>query len=112
MEKEQINQLLDKQRQYFYSGATFDLDFRISALKRLRASIRKYEDQIHAALKKDLGKSNFESYMCETGLVLSEITHMLKNIRSTRRNILFQPRWHSSIPAVSVNHLPTVWFSL
>ena len=81
MEKEQINQLLDKQRQYFYSGATFDLDFRISALKRLRASIRKYEDQIHAALKKDLGKSNFESYMCETGLVLSEITHMLKNIR-------------------------------
>ena len=54
MEKEQINQLLDKQRQYFYSGATFDLDFRISALKRLRASIRKYEDQIHAALKKDL----------------------------------------------------------
>ena len=82
MEKEQINQLLDKQRQYFYSGATFDLDFRISALKRLRASIRKHEDQIHAALKKDLGKSNFESYMCETGLVLSEITHMLKNIRS------------------------------
>ena len=63
MEKEQINQLLDKQRQYFYSGATLDLDFRISALKRLRASIRKHEDQIHAALKKDLGKSNFESYM-------------------------------------------------
>lgn len=56
MEKEQINQLLDKQRQYFYSGATLDLDFRISALKRLRASIRKHEDQIHAALKKDLEK--------------------------------------------------------
>ena len=82
MEKEQITQLLDKQRQYFYSGATLNLDFRISALKRLRASIQKHEHQIHAALKKDLGKSNFESYMCETGLVLSEITHMLKNIRS------------------------------
>ena len=81
MEKEQITQLLEKQRQYFYSGATLNLDFRISALKRLRASIQKHEQQIHAALKKDLGKSNFESYMCETGLVLSEITHMLKNIR-------------------------------
>ena len=56
MEKEQINQLLDKQRQYFYSGATLDLDFRISALKRLRASIRKHEDQIHAALKRILEK--------------------------------------------------------
>ena len=57
MEKEQINQLLDKQRQYFYSGATLDLDFRISALKRLRASIRKHEDQIHAALEKVISKA-------------------------------------------------------
>lgn len=57
MEKEQITQLLEKQRQYFYSGATLNLDFRISALKRLRASIRKHEAQIHAALRKDLGKA-------------------------------------------------------
>lgn len=112
MEKEQINQLLDKQRQYFYSGATLDLDFRISALKRLRASIRKHEDQIHAALKKDLGKSNFESYMCETGLVLSEITHMLKISAPTQKNRPFQLHWHSSIPTVSANHPPTVLFSL
>ena len=112
MEKEQINQLLDKQRQYFYSGATLDLDFRISALKRLRASIRKHEDQIHAALKKDLGKSNFESYMCETGLVLSEITHMLKNIALTQKKKPYQLRWHSSTPAVSANHLPMASFSL
>ena len=55
MEKEQITQLLEKQRQYFYSGATLNLDFCISALKRLRASIRKHEAQIHAALRKDLG---------------------------------------------------------
>ena len=46
MEKEQITQLLEKQRQYFYSGATLNLDFRISALKRLRASIRKHESQL------------------------------------------------------------------
>ena len=59
MEKEQITQLLEKQRQYFYSGATLNLDFRISALKRLRASIQTHEHHIHAALKKDLGKSNY-----------------------------------------------------
>ena len=84
MEKEQINQLLDKQRQYFYSGATLDLDFRISALKRLRASIRKYEDQIHAALKKDLGKSRAESYMCEVGLTLSELRFVKKHVQKWR----------------------------
>ena len=61
MEKEQITQLLNKQRQYFYTGATLSIDFRISALKRLKAAIRKHESQINAALKKDLGKSNFES---------------------------------------------------
>lgn len=57
MEKEQITQLLDKQRQYFYSGSNFKSCFRISALKRLRASIQKHEHQIHAALKKDLEKA-------------------------------------------------------
>ena len=56
MEKEQITQLLNKQRQYFYSGATLNIDFRIGALKRLRAAIQRHEDQINAALKKDLGK--------------------------------------------------------
>ena len=92
MEKEQINQLLDKQRQYFYSGATLDLDFRISALKRLRASIRKHEDQIHAALKKDLGKSNMESYMCEIGLTLSELSWMLKHIKKlTKETVVPTP---------------------
>lgn len=52
MEKEQITQLLNKQRQYFYTGATLSIDFRISALKRLKAAIRKHESQINAALKK------------------------------------------------------------
>jgi len=46
MEKEQITQLLEKQRQYFYSGATLNLDFRISALKRLRASITKHRSML------------------------------------------------------------------
>ena len=54
MEKEQITQLLNKQRQYFYSGATLNIDFRIGALKRLRATIQRHEYQINAALKKDL----------------------------------------------------------
>ncbi len=45
----------------------------------------KHEERIHDALKRDLGKSGFESYMCETGLVLSEISYMLRHIRSFAR---------------------------
>ena len=33
--------------------------------------------------------------------MLSEITHMLKNIRSYTKNRPFQLHWHSSIPTVS-----------
>lgn len=39
-----------------------------------------HEKEIHDALHEDLGKSSFESYMCETGLVLSELTHMIQHI--------------------------------
>ena len=82
MYEQEIKHIVINQRKYFNTGATLDVDARIRALKKLRESILKHEDEINKALKRDLGKSNFESYMCETGLVLSEISYMLKHIRS------------------------------
>lgn len=82
MNEQEIKNIVTSQRKYFYTGATLNVDARILALKKLRASIIKHEDAVNEALKKDLGKSPFESYMCETGLVLSEISYMLKHIRS------------------------------
>lgn len=82
MTEQEIKQLIEKQRRYFYSGSTLDVSFRIRALQKLQASILRHESDIHAAIRKDLGKSSFESYMCETGLVLSEISYMLKHIKS------------------------------
>ena len=82
MTEKEIKQLVEKQRRYFYSGVTLDVSFRIRALNKLKASILRHEAEIHAAIRKDLGKSSFESYMCETGLVLSEISYMRKHIRT------------------------------
>lgn len=82
MTQEAIQEIIRKQRNYFYTGATLNIDFRITALKKLQTSIQSHQEQINTALKSDLGKSSFESYMCESGLVLSEITYMLKHIRS------------------------------
>ena len=59
-----------------------NIDFRIQALKKLKDCIIRHENEISAALKNDLGKSAFEGYMCEIGIVLSEITYMLKHTRS------------------------------
>jgi len=75
-----MEKLLLRQKEYFYSGATLPVERRIRALKKLGGAIEKYEEQLYAALKKDLGKSRMESYMCEIGLVKGEISYMLRHI--------------------------------
>lgn len=81
----EIKNIISEQRSYFFTGATLPVDVRVQALKRLKSCIIKKEEQINKAVKKDLGKSVFETYMCESGLVLSEISYMLKHIYSYTR---------------------------
>ena len=85
MTEKEINDIVVRQRNYFQTGATLPVDMRIVGLRRLYAAVSQNEKEIQDALKKDLGKSGFESYMCETGLVLEEISYMLKHIRSFSR---------------------------
>ena len=80
MTEQEIQHLITQQRTYFQTGATLPVSVRINALRKLYSGISQHEKEIHDALKRDLGKSNFESYMCETGLVLEEISYMLKHI--------------------------------
>ena len=82
MNEQAIHSIIMAQRNFFQSGSTLDVDFRIQSLQKLKVCILKYESEIHDAIRKDLGKSDFESYMCETGLTLSEISYMLKHIHS------------------------------
>ena len=81
MQQEQIDRILAAQRGFFASGATLDVNFRIQALKKLQKALTENERRIAAALRSDLGKSPEESYMCETGIVLSEISYMLSHVR-------------------------------
>ena len=57
MTQEAIQEIIRKQRNYFYTGATLNIDFRITALKKLQTSIQSHQEQINAALKSDLGKA-------------------------------------------------------
>lgn len=82
MKKESIDQILEKQRAFFATGKTLDVGYRIDALKKLRQALLANEAAIARALRADLGKSPEESYMCETGIVLGEISYMLRHIRS------------------------------
>ncbi len=77
----QLSQIVKEQKAFFESGKTLDYKFRKDRLTALYNAIRSNLDIIHDGLKKDLGKSASESYMCETGLVLGEISFMLKHIK-------------------------------
>ena len=76
-----IKEILQSQKDFFRSGATLPVSFRLDALRRLRALIVSREDEICRALASDLGKSDYESYMCEVGLALSEISYMIRHLR-------------------------------
>ena len=79
MNSKSITQIIETQRVYFNRGVTLPVKNRIEKLKKLKLTIKKYESEIALALKQDLGKSYYESYMCEIGMVLSEISYMIKH---------------------------------
>lgn len=89
MNEAEIKAIIKKQKDFFRTGATLSVTYRIEALKKLKKLIQENEEQICAALKSDLGKSTSESYMCEVGLTLSEISYMLAHVKkfAKERNV-------------------------
>ena len=81
MDAFEIQSILNKQRLFFNSGITLPVQNRISVLKKLRSVLMHHEPDIYEALQQDLGKSQAEAYMCELGMVLSELRFMLSHIR-------------------------------
>lgn len=75
-----FNELLKKQKDYFYTGKTRPYKYRIQALKTLKKAITKYENRIMEALAVDLGKSPFEAYASEVGFTLTSINHAISNL--------------------------------
>ena len=69
-------------REYHHEGTTKSISFRIKQLLKLKAVLLKYEKQIYEALYEDLKKSPEEVWVTEIGLLLTEINHVIKNIRN------------------------------
>ena len=81
MTAQEIALILDEQRKFFLSGETLPIKFRIQMLKKLYARVISHKEEILSALTSDLGKSDFEGFMCEVGLSLTEISYMIKNVK-------------------------------
>lgn len=76
-----MKNIVENQRNFYKSGITLDVEYRVKQLKKLKSIIKNNEEKIIEALKLDLNKSPFESYATEIGLVYEEINIMLKNLK-------------------------------
>ena len=65
-------------RRTFDRGVTKPREWRVAQLRALRSLLVDHEDEIAEALHADLGKSATESWITETGFVVSEIDHTLR----------------------------------
>jgi aldehyde dehydrogenase (NAD+) len=97
---ENIQIVLNNQKNYFAVGETRNIQFRLMQLRRLRGVIKKHEMEILTALNKDLNKSAFEGYATELGMVYDEIRYVMKHLRQwTKPKIVKTPI--SQFPSVS-----------
>lgn len=71
---------LQDMRHYFESGITRPYAFRKQQLLAFKTSIKKYEQEIYAALHADLKKVPEESWFTENGLLMQEINHIINHL--------------------------------
>jgi aldehyde dehydrogenase (NAD+) len=57
-----VSDIIQKQRQFFATGKTKDVDFRIEQLKNLKSAIASNQSRIVDAVKADLNRPEYEAY--------------------------------------------------
>ncbi len=83
--EDSIREIVDKQRQFFLSGGTQDISFRIQQLKKLKQAVLDHEDDLEKALYNDLGRAPLEAYFCDIGSLILEINEALHGLRKWAR---------------------------
>jgi len=75
-----VKDIIRQQREFFATGKTKDVEWRIEQLKRLKQAIVDDQEAIVTAVKADLGRPNFEAYF--EIAAISEINYVLKHLKS------------------------------
>jgi len=86
--EQEIIEIVARQHEFFQTGATKSYQSRIDNLKKLKSALIKYQDEIHAALKQDLGKPEFEAYLSETGFCLHDLSTTISKLKGWMK-----PKW-------------------
>lgn len=76
-----MNSIVNKQRKYYFSGATRPYSFRMEQLKKFQGMLKRYEKEIYRVLKADLNKSPHETITTELGILHTEVEFALKHLK-------------------------------
>jgi aldehyde dehydrogenase (NAD+) len=76
-----IGDIIHNQREFFQTGKTKDINFRIEQLQTLKQAIIEHEQEIIQALQADLHKPELETYLTEIA-VIKDIDYAIKNIKT------------------------------
>ncbi len=79
--EESVQAVVAKQRKFFQTGTTLDIDWRIRQLQSLKAAMIKWTPQIQEALHTDLGRTAEEAYFCDIGDVIMEINECIHGLK-------------------------------
>lgn len=75
-------EILEKQKVFFKTHITKDLNFRKSQLKKLKQLVKDNEKLLYNAIYQDFGKSEFETFGTEVSFVYKDIDFYLKKLSS------------------------------
>lgn len=82
---ENIVKVVELQRDFFQTGVTLELKFRLEQLDKLKNSIEENLDTLLKAFKSDFNKLEYDVFTTEVGLVLQEIKYMRRHLKSFAR---------------------------
>ena len=100
----QFTNEIQQQRDFFFSGKTKDIDFRIAQLKKLKNLIIENESKMAEAILLDFGKSEFDLYTTELSIIYTDIDESIKKVKAwskrkrVRTNVLNMPAKSFIIP--------------
>ena len=76
-----MKNIVPAMREFFKSGETLSIKYRLEQLKALKKTLLKYDEALLQALHDDLNKSSFDSIITETGIVMEELNYYIKHLK-------------------------------
>ena len=79
--QDRVHEIVQAQRRFFRTGATLDVNWRITQLKKLKQAVLDHQQMLEEALYEDLGRSPVEAYLCDLGPIIVEVNEILRGLK-------------------------------